>query len=450
MVFMQAGNRHNPFGKPLLLFAELGYTMLMRAGLVLFTLHFCLLTATASDWPSWRGPHGNGTAEGDGYAISWSDSTNIAWKIDLPGKAGSTPIVAHDRLILTCGIDGKNGVVCYDLQGKELWRATFGEERAGKHRKGSGCNPSPVTDGKSIFVYYKNGDFAAVDFDGKVLWQRNLQKDYGEDTLWWDLGTSPVLTSQHVVVACVQTGPSYLAAFNKQTGETVWKVDRNTGAPEEAAQTYATPVVTTHNGQEQIIVLGADQVTCHSAADGKELWFLAGMNPDQDKYFRSISSPVVSGDIVIAPYSRGKTITAIRMGGSGDISKTHVLWRKDGPSADVPTPVAVDGLVYVCTDKGTVACLKAESGEEVWSVELEKNRNAYSASPVLVDGHVYVVQEDGKAFVLNAGPGDRIAAENSLDDEFVVATPVFVGGNIYLRTFDRLYCIQSSSRAAAQ
>ncbi|MCA9082134.1 MAG: PQQ-binding-like beta-propeller repeat protein, partial [Planctomycetaceae bacterium] len=346
---------------------------------------WCLVVASwvsfvqAGDWPNWRGPHGNGTGDGEGYAIQWSNSSNIAWETALPGKAGSTPIVVGDHIFLTAGIDGKNALQCLSRGGKSKWTVTFGEEREGKHRKGSGSNPSPVSDGKLVYVYYKNGDFAAVDFEGKVQWQRNLQKDYGEDTLWWDLGTSPVLTSQHVVVACVQSGPSYLAAFDRQTGETVWKVNRDTGAPEEAAQTYATPVVTHHKGQEQLIVLGADQVTCHEAATGKQLWHLAGMNPDQEKYFRSISSPVVTGDIVIAPYSRGKTITAIRMGGSGEISKTHVLWHKPGPSADVPTPVAADGKVYVCTDKGTVACLEAESGDELWSLELEKNRNAYSA-----------------------------------------------------------------------
>jgi outer membrane protein assembly factor BamB len=305
-----------------------------------------------------------------------------------------------------------------------------------------------VCDGTAVYAYFKNGDFAAVDMSGKVLWQRNLQQEYGADTLWWDLGTSPVLTSQHVVIACVQSGPSYLAGFNKQTGETAWKVTRDTGAPEEAAQTYATPVVTMHEGQEQIVVLGADQVTCHAAADGKQLWYLGGMNPDQDKYFRSISSPVVHNGVVIAPYARGKTLTAIKLGGEGDIGKTHVLWHKEGLSSDVPTPAAANGKVYVCTDRGTAACLDVQTGAEVWKHDLDKNRNNYSASPILADGRVYYVREDAATFVLNAETGEPVHEANTLPEEYAVSTPVFVDGSIFLRTFDHLYCIRNTAQSA--
>lgn len=420
--------------------------MLRHLSLLLVVCSACI--AQAADWPAWRGPNGNGTATGEGYATTWSANQNIAWRVDLPEKSGSTPIVANDLIILSGGVGGKNAVLAFDLKGEKKWQVTFGTEVEGKHRKGSGSNPSPVSDGERIYAYYKNGDFAAVDFSGNIVWQRNLQKDYGADTLWWDLGTSPVLTSQHVVVAVVQTGPSYLAGFNKATGKTEWKVTRDTGAPEEAAQTYSTPVVTHFNGQEQIVVLGADQVTCHVAANGKQLWNLSGMNPDQDKYFRSISSPVVTGDIVIAPYARGKTLTAIRMGGEGDISKSNVLWTKEGTSADVPTPVAVDGKVYVCTDKGVVACFETESGKEVWRTELEKNRNAYSSSPILVEGHLYLVREDAATFVLDAATGKELQAANTLPDEYIVATPVFYEGHILLKTFDHLYCIRDASRAS--
>ncbi|MCA9042735.1 MAG: PQQ-binding-like beta-propeller repeat protein [Planctomycetaceae bacterium] len=404
--------------------------------------------AKADDWANWRGPAGNGTAPGSGYATTWSDSTNVAWKVDLPGKAGSTPIVVRDAVFMTSAIDGKDGLIKFDRSGTKLWEVTLGAEKEGKHRKGSGSNPSPISDGDLVFVYYKSGDFAAVDFSGKIVWQKNLQQEYGEDTLWWDLGTSPVLTEKHVVVACVQSGPSYLAAFDKQTGELAWKFERNTGAPEEAAQTYATPIVTHYKGQEQIIVLGADQVTCHDAKDGKQLWYLSGMNPGQERFFRSISSPVLSGDIVIAPYARGNSLTAIRMGGSGDISKSHKLWSIESPSADVPTPAATAEHVFVCTDKGVVACLESATAKEVWRTELQKNRNAYSASPILVDGKLYLVREDAAAFVLDAKTGEQIGEANTLSDQYVVATPVFVDGDILLRTFSQLYCFRSKESAS--
>lgn len=401
-----------------------------------------------ADWNNWRGPSGDGRATGTGYPLAWSADRNIAWKIDLPGKGGSTPIIADNDIFLTAGVDGKNALIRYDRSGKQVWLTTFGDEVPGKHRKGSGSNPSPVTDGQTVFVYFKSGDLAAVDLQGKVLWHRNLQQDYGPDTLWWDLGTSPVLTSQYLVVACIHSGPSYLAALDKQTGKTVWKVDRETGAPEEAAQTYATPVVTVHNGQEQIVVLGADQVTCHAAADGQQLWYLDGMNPGQDRYFRSIASPVITNGIVIAPYARGRTLTAIRLGGSGNISKTHVLWQHEGFSSDVPTPAAADGLVYVCTDRGSVGCFEAETGVERWKTDLDKNRNNYSASPILVDGRLYVVREDAATFVLDAQTGQPLDKPNTLPDEFLVSTPAFSQGDILLRSLDRLFCIRQRESAS--
>lgn len=405
-------------------------------------------SAAGENWPNWRGPHLDGTAEPGDYPLHWGEHNNITWTLDLPGKAGSTPIVWQDRIVLTCPIDGKDGVLCVSNSGKELWRAVLGAERPGKHKKGSGSNPSPVTDGEKIFVYYKSGEFAALDWDGKILWRQNLQTEYGEDTLWWDLGTSPVLTSKYVVIACMQSGPSYVAAFDKGTGKAVWKVDRTLNAPEEAAQSYSTPVVTTYQGQEQIVVLGADHVTCHQAETGEELWRVGGLNPGQERFFRSIASPVITGDIVIAPYARGKSLTAIRMGGRGDVTKTHVLWTRE-IGADVPTPTAHDGKVYLCGDKGTVACVDAKTGDELWSETLEKNRNAFSSSPVLAGNLLYLVREDGKAFVI--GASDRkVKAENTLaEGTFTLSTPVLINNEILLRTFDRLYCIRSGKAAVS-
>src|SRR5262249_14040398 len=179
-------------------------------------------------------------------------------------------------------IEKDNGVFCLNADGTRAWQKKIGQERPGKNGKASGCNPSAVTDGKHIFVYFKSGDLACLDFQGNVVWQHNLQKMYGEDTLWWDLGTSPVLTRNYVVVAVMQTGPSYLIAFDKKTGKKAWKHDRNLNAPVEAAQSYTTPVVVDEQGREMIVVLGADYVTAHDAADGREIWRVGSLNPKQD------------------------------------------------------------------------------------------------------------------------------------------------------------------------
>jgi outer membrane protein assembly factor BamB len=379
-------------------------------------------------------------AVGGPFPTTWSHDQHIVWKVALPGQSGSTPAVWGDNLFLTYNDENANHVVCLDRNGKERWAAKLAGSREGKHKKASGSNPSPTTDGQHVFVYFKSGDLACFDFDGQQIWHKNLQELYGEDTLWWDLGTSPVLTRDLLVVACMHSGPSYLAGFEKATGELVWKQDRELGAPSEAAQSYTTPIVVTEGGRETIVVLGADHVTGHDAATGKQLWQVGSLNPSANGYFRSISSPVVSDDLVIAPYARGTTLTAIRLGGSGDVTDTHVVWEKKGTSADVPTPAAADGRVYICGDKGQVTCLDAQTGDVLWEHQLEKNRNAYSSSPVFADGKLYVTREDGTTFVLAAGEKPEVIARNELG-EFTVATPVLVDGRIYLRTSEHLYCI---------
>ena len=410
-----------------------------------------LSPAGAENWPNWRGPALDGVAAGTGFATSWSPEAHVAWKVTLPGLGASTPAVWGDSIVLTCAIDGKDAAICFDRVGKERWRRSLGPEKPGKHAKATGCNPSPVTDGKHVWVYFKSGELAALDLaTGVVAWRENLQERFGEDTLWWDLGTSPVLTRDAVVVAVMQTGPSYLAAFGRTDGKLLWKHDRNLDAPEEAAQSYSTPLVV--KGEERfgepaevMFVLGADHVTAHDATDGRELWRVGGLNPAGEKYFRSIASPVVADDLVIAPYARGSTLTAVKRGGQGDVTTSHVAWARKDLGADVPTPAFQDGKLVVCTDQGKVACLDAPTGKTMWEVELPKNRHAYSASPVLLEGKILVTREDGQSALL-AGPADgtgrfEVVGEGSVG-EMTVATPVCVDGRIFLRTHDSLWCIQ--------
>lgn len=417
-------------------------------------LLLCLVLWTGSlsagEWPSWRGPHGNGIAEGEHYPTQWSTTENVKWKLPLPGAAGSTPVVTGSLIALTCAErdtqdqNGKNKVWGISRDGQRLWNTEVGNEKPGKHKKGSGCNPSPVTDGQHVFVYFKSGDFAALDLQGKIVWHKNLQTEYGADTLWWDLGSSPVLTEKHVVITVMQSGPSpsYLAAFDKETGNVVWKVLREFGAPEEAAQSYSTPVVTRFNGQEILVTVGADFVTAHAAADGQELWRVGSLNPEQNKYFRSIASAAVADGMVVAPYSRGEMLYGIKLGGSGDVTKSHVVWEKKGISADVPTPIATGGKAYVLTDKGVLACLNTANGDVIWESPFEKSRHAFSASPILAGGNLYAIREDGTTFVAESGASFKQLGMNSLgNDVTVVATPVFVDGQILIRTFEGLYCI---------
>ena len=308
-----------------------------------------------------------------------------------------------------------------------------------RNRGASGSNPSPTTDGQYVFVYFKSGRFACLNMQGETVWTKNLQELYGEDTLWWDLGTSPVLTKNLVVVACMQSDVSYLVAFEKGTGEVAWKQDRNLDAPSESAQSYTTPVVLTRGDREVIIALGADHVTAHDASTGKQIWIAGDFNPNGQPNWRSIASPVVSGDLLIAPYARGRTLTAIRLGGEGNVTTSHFVW-EEGPSADVPSPAAHDGKVFVCTDRGQVIVVDAQTGKHVSELRLPRSRSNFWSSPILADGHLYATNKDGTTFVVRVGEKLEVVAENKLED-YTVATPVLYGGRAYIRTDQYLYCI---------
>ena len=408
-------------------------------GLVSFTTIFGSNANGQSPWPNWLGPNGDGSASPGQYATEWSESKNIAWKMPLSGRGASTPIIAGNKIYMTLGEQDTNTLLCLDLDGKELWRKTFGKERPAKHAKASGSNSSPTTDGKDVFVYFKSGDVASVSLDGTVNWQFNLQEKYGEDSLWWDLGTSPVLTKNALVIAVMQTGPSFLVALNKADGSELWKADRWLDVPEEANQSYTTPALVRHKEGETLYTVGADHVTAHSAVDGSLLWKIGGFNPGADKYFRSIASPVATNGFVICPYSRGATLTGIKTD-VGIPSDKRVAWQKDFGS-DVPTPAVYDGRIYLLGDKGLVTCLKPDSGEIVWTTQLPKSNRQFSSSPIVADGKLFCTREDATTFVLSLENEGQIVSTNKLEGN-AVATPVFAENKIFLRTFEAIYAIK--------
>jgi outer membrane protein assembly factor BamB len=417
---------------------------------VLATIWIVLLgwggTGFGQEWPNWRGPTHDGVSSAQNAPIEWDREKNVRWKVELPGIGGSTPIVSGNSIFLTSGDEGRNAVICLDHDGNEKWRTHVGQESPGKHKKGSGSNPSPVTDGKNVYVYFKSSDLACLDLEGKIVWHHNLRDEYGEEAyddeaLWWDLGSSPVLARNLVVVASMTSGPSFLVAFDRQSGQLIWKQDRNLDAPRESNQSYTTPVPVRFQGQDLLVVLGADHVTAHEVASGEEVWRLGGLNPGGHEFFRSISSPVVSGDVVVAPYARGETLTAVRLGGTGRLGADHVLWKSEEISSDVPSPAAADGRVYVLRDRGELACLELQTGKVLWRGTLERSGSyAYSASPILADGKIYVTREDGLTTVLAQGDQFEVLSVNPLDG-FIVATPVVLEGRLLLRSDSHLYCI---------
>lgn len=391
-------------------------------------------------WPRWRGPHDDGSVMEGRYASDWQDGKNIQWKAKLPGIGCSTPAVANERILVTCPDEGHNAVLAFDWQGREMWRTKLSIEHAGKHRNGSGSNPSPVTDGELIFAYFKSGELAALDFDGTISWKTNLQDRFAKDTLYWDVGTSPVLTEKAVVVSVMHSGESYLAAFEKQTGDLHWKVPRNYKTPVEGDHSYATPIVLDRDGKQTIIVWGAEHLTAHDSQDGRILWTCGGFNPEMNGNWVAVASAVTSSDLAIVPYGRGSRVTAIKLDGSGDVTETHRVWTRENVSTFVPSPVVYKGQVIFVRDGGEVESLDVQTGKTVWSDQLPKHRMKYYASPLIANGLLYAPREDGVVFVADVRNGFKLLSENDMGER-VIASPVAVGGRLLIRGEATLTCI---------
>ena len=305
-----------------------------------------------------------------------------------------------------------------------------------------------MTDGEGLFVYFKSGTFAAVNLDGSVRWKTNLVERFGEDTLYWDHGTSPVLTEKYVVMARMHHGESWLAAFDKTTGDMVWKVARNYETPQEGDHGYATPLVIQHAGKQALLVWGAQHLTIHDSANGSVLWSCGNFNPESDKLWPSISTPVIVGDMAIIAFGRndrGKPrLHGIKLGGSGDVTDTNHVWKRDDVGTFVPSPVVWKGRVYLVRDRGEVECLDPTTGKTIWSDTFPSNRASYYASPLIANGILYAPREDGVVFVANVADDKfKLLAENNMEEP-VIGSPVPASNRLFIRGEKHLFCLTTS------
>ncbi len=405
-----------------------------------------LITTTlqGQNWQQWRGPDANGVAEQGNYPSDISSDNNLLWKTEFPGDGGSTPIVWKDRIIITSGIgegeDGEDGVICYDWEGNMIWEVKLGKQIPGKHKVGSGSNPSPITDGERIFVLFKTTTLAALDFDGNVLWKTNIQDTYGEITFWWDFGTSPILAEGNVVVAIQNEGKSYLLALEQSTGDVAWKVDRNYTCKPESAQSYTTPMLFTEDGKTTIVVWGADHLTGHDAKSGKLIWSYSGFNPDQKQYWRTIASSAISEGVAMVPYGRGRLLAGMKLNINGEKTEKDFLWQKSKIGSDVATPVARDGKVYILGFNGKLWCVDIHTGKEHWESKLPDVKGLFYSSPTLADNMLYMCNDTGAFYVCEVSDdGMEVISHTQFEDTFV-ATPVLVQNKLLIRGTKYLYC----------
>ncbi|MEO1995359.1 MAG: PQQ-binding-like beta-propeller repeat protein, partial [Planctomycetaceae bacterium] len=285
---------------------------------------------------------------------------------------------------------------------------------------------------------------AAVNLDGSIRWQTNLVKRFGADTLYWDHGTSPVLTQKHVVMARMHQGESWLAAFDKGTGNMEWKVARNYKTPREGDHGYSTPVVIQHRGSAALLVWGAQHLTLHDVVDGTVIWTCGNFNPESKALWPSIATPAIVDGVAVIAFGRNDRrlprLHGIRLGGQGDVTQTHRLWKRSDVGTFVPTPVSYKGQVYVVGDQGRITCLEPQTGKTVWTANFPKHRAKFYGSPLIAGGRLYAPREDGVVMVADIKGGFKLLAENDMG-ESVIASPVPVSNRLLIRGIESLYCI---------
>jgi len=399
----------------------------------------------AEDWPSWRGPSHQGSRAGENYPTRWG-AEDALWKVELPGKGASCPIVWGDRIFVTSPDAGDDSVLAFDRRGTLLWKKSLGEAAPPKHKQlGTSSNASPVTDGEGIFVYFKSGTFAALETDGTIRWQRNLAEEFGPQELYWDQGSSPVIIGDLVILPRLHAGDSWVAGFDKATGEIRWRTERNFDAPAENDNGYATPVPFRQGNRDALLVWCSDIVSTYAADDGALLWSCGGFNPDAKNLWPPIATPVIVGDLALIPVGRDDRmqaeIHAVRLGGEGDVTATHRSWQRDDFGVFVASPVASEGRVYLLRHKGQIVCLDPETGEPHWEAALPRAAAAYYASPVIAGGILYAAREDGMVFAAKIGDSFELLGENSMGEQ-ILASPVPFDGQLLIRGERHLFCIK--------
>ncbi len=468
--------------------------MLILSGVM--AVGFASRAGVAADWPQWRGPSLDGRSPNQHLPIHWGADKNVKWRVPLPSWSGSTPIVWGDRVLVSSAgpvggataptlkqMGGSRPAEGLDLlllclsreDGRLLWQVKLDEGNA-HYGKQNLSSPSPVTDGKHLWAMTGTGVFTALTMDGKVLWRRELQKEYGEFGQLWGYASSPLLLEGRLFVEVLHgsntDAPSYLMAIDPISGKNIWKVDRPTDAKLESPDAYTTPAPLREGGLTMIVVSGGDYITANSAADGHEVWRCAGLNPEHNDRWREVSSPEVvalsggqraedgparrDGDgadedgavrhMVLASVRNGPLV-ACRAGGKGVVTDTHLAWSsKIAP--DVPTPVSDGQYVYVLQDRGMLSCLELETGKPLYEKQ-RLPRGTYSASPLLADGKLYLTNEDAHTAVVAAGPKFKLLGENELDGGYMLSSVAVAGQELFIRTAKYLYCIAEPGRPQA-
>lgn len=406
--------------------------------LVLVVPLVCLGAAAAGNWPEFRGPSADGHAEASGLPVQWSETENVHWKTPIHDKGWSSPVVWDDQIWLTTArADGKQlFAVCLDRKSGKILKdiKVFDVEKpAFCHPFNSYASSTPVIEKGRLYAHFGANGTACIDTaTGQVLWERrDLNCDHFRGA-----GSSPILYGKLLIVAFDGVDVQYVVALDKESGKTVWKKDRAIDYPPskdgDDRKAYATAAVIDVDGKPQLVIPAAYATIAYEPATGKELWRV------KHSAMNSGCRPILGHNLIFLTLGYKPELQAIRIGGSGDITNSHVAWKETRAAAQRPSILLIGDLIFMISDSGIASCLEAKTGKQLWQ---ERLGGEFSASPIYADGHIYCADQSGTIHVLEPGPTFKKLASNKLADG-CMASPAALGKSLLVRTKTHLYCIE--------
>jgi len=393
-----------------------------------------LASGSAQDWPEFRGPSGQGHGLGKNLPAEWSQTKNVKWRTKLKGEGWSSPILVAGKVIITSAVsDGGDlalRALAFDERtGAEIWdRELFRARSSKKHKKNSHASPTPITDGKRVYVHFGPNGTACLDLSGRVIWKQN-DLDYPPVH---GNGGSPILVDDKLIFSCDGSKNPFIVALSTETGKVIWKRARKSGASRKFS--FSTPLLITVKGKKQVISPGSGVVYALNPLNGSIIW-----ECDYDQGYSVVPRPLYAHGLVYVGTGFNKAnLLAIDPTGKGDVTDTHVRWKNSRGISKTPSFIVVGDEIYVIADNGVAKCLDARTGAEHWD---ERVGGGYSSSPTYADGKIYVHSEQGKTVVLKPGKTFKILAESELKEKTFASLAVS-GSALYQRSESYLYKIQ--------